>query len=221
MADEKKLSASKTQTPKLSKKDDPAYVFNPASNRYVKRDGIVGKKMQREMTREEALQHLRHHAVNTTLEHRKLLASNLSNEELLKILKKVIDIRLDEVLEIPPKPPKLVRQVGMAKHKNEAYSNSVREVVRSSVDLQSRHKKKKKKKANIPKSKQRFVLKKPPPIDTATETDMPETTDVYSESSASDSSDISDWESYLNKLANIDIETREQHDLSLQEVSTW
>jgi hypothetical protein len=157
---------------KLSKADDPNYVFNPQSNRWVKKDGLVGKRMQREMTREETLQHLRHHAVNTTLEHRNLLASNLSNDELLKILRKVIDIRLDDALDIPPKPPKLVRQVGIAKKKKKV------------------KKAKRKKINNIPKSRPRFKLAPAPAMDTATEAETTayEQTDQYN--SDSETSDI-------------------------------
>ena len=155
---------------KLDKKDDPAYVFNPASNRWVKKDGIVGKRMARDMTRAETLEHLRHHAVNTSIEHRKLLASNLSNEELLKILKKVIDIKLDVALDdIPPKPPKLVRQVGI-------------------------HKKAKRKKraSNVPKSKPRFKLKAPPQINTETEVETEADTDYGHSNHWQSDSEISD-----------------------------
>lgn len=179
MSEEKKLSASKTQTPKVCKKDDPRYIMNPASNRWVKKDGYTGKILQRNMSRQQTLEHLRHHAVNTTIEHRKLLASNLSNDELLKILRKVIDLKLDDALDVlPPTKPKLVRQVG--EHKVKA--------------MKKKKSKKTKRKANVPKSRPRFKLKSPPPIQTETEaeTDMPTETDVYSSESETSDSDISD-----------------------------
>ncbi len=162
---------------KKNKANDPNYIFNKTTKRYVLKDGSVGRRLAKEMSRKELTEHIHHQSINTALANRNLLASNLSDAELLDILRKVIDLKLDYALDdLPPKAPKLQRQVG--EYKKSKASN------------------KKKHKAKIA-TKKRFVLKAPPSQDT-TDVEFDESTalddteaptDIYSES---DTSDISD-----------------------------
>ena len=197
------MSELKTTAPpaagKVDKANDPEYILNPKTNRYVKRRGVVGRKMKREMSRKEIVDHVRRQATDAALANRNLMASNLSDGELLAILRKVIDIKLDESLNVDdaiPAKPKLVRQVGEGKARHAAKAPpppppSPKKSKRSKKAKQS-------KKSKAPKStaRRRFKVLTPPPPDTETDfteiddTTAYEQTDVgYTEASESSSSE--------------------------------
>jgi len=92
------------------KADNPAYLFNPETKRYVKADGMTARKIRSKMKRDDMLTHLRHHSINTALQNRHLMATDLSDAEVLAILKRVIDLKIDQgtkitdALPTTPKP---------------------------------------------------------------------------------------------------------------------
>ncbi len=79
---------------KLAKKDDPRYIINPKSGRWVLKDGSIGRRVARAMTREELSSHIRMHSVNSALQNRQLLKSDLGDDELREILIKLVDVNL-------------------------------------------------------------------------------------------------------------------------------
>ena len=81
----------------LDKKDDPDYVLNPKSNRWVHKDGPIGRHLQNQIDRVEILNGISHRATAEMLKNRDLLKSDLSNEQLADILNKLIDFKIDDV----------------------------------------------------------------------------------------------------------------------------
>lgn len=150
-----------TQPKKLDKSTDDRYVFNPTTRRYVLRRNAIGRRVEQMMSRGEICEHLKHHTTSEMLKQRDLMRSDLSDDKLAMILKKLVDLRIDEQLAqrtfMPNKPPKLKRT-------------------------------KKGKAATKAKTKRRFVVKSPPPQETTT--DLGDTTAVDTEyASDSDISD--------------------------------
>ena len=193
MSEQKATAAA----PMLDKANSDLYMLNVATNRYVLKNGITGKRLKREMSRREIADHIRHQSVDAALANRNLMASNLSDTELLTILRKIIDIRIDKDIKLtdamparnisqspPSSPPKLVRQVGIEKLQPPP----------PAPRKKSRRKQKKPKKPKKSKqtSRRRYVVRAPPPEETTDfETTAYEQTDAFSDS-GSDSSDISD-----------------------------
>ncbi len=134
---------------KHEKADDPDYIYNPKTKRYVLRRNRIGKRVEELMSKGELVSHINHHATNEMLKNRDLLKSDLSNDQLADILRKLVDIRIDEALAqstlLPSNPPKLKRQNGEYKTRK-----------------------------SKPKPKRRFVVKQPPPQDTTTDADITE-----------------------------------------------
>ena len=202
-------TTSNKSKPANSKADDPAYIYNAATRRYVKRDGITGRRVAVEMKRDELRSHVEHHMISSALENRNLLKTDLSNEELLNILKKLVDAKIYQDPSLvpksllkkmaatslsespPPSPPRLFRQTGEhKKHPAQSPPPAPRKKPRAKRSKKSKSKKSSKQ----PTSRRRYVVRSPP-----VETDFSDTTafetDAFvgdSASSGDSTSDISD-----------------------------
>ena len=192
MADEKKSTASPTTAPpKVDKANDDRYIFNPASNRWVLKNGITGKKLRKQMSRAEIVEHINGHASDVILKNRDLIRTDLSDDQLLDILRKLVSIKIDEGVRLtdmmPPKPPVLKRQQGI--YKNAAQSPPPP----PPSPKKSKRSKKAKKSKKAPKSTRRFKVLAPPEPDTTDFTEFDETT-AYEQTEASDSTSSSDTE---------------------------
>lgn len=168
--------------PKIDKRNHPDYIFNPTTERWVLRRNRTGKRVQKLMSSSELKTHINHHATATMMENRELIKSGMTDAQLESILRKVVDIRIDEALGRhmatlpkdhpilkrakrqpakkcgPPHKLKLKRQVGLHKA--------------PTPDRRSKGQSRRK----------RFVIKKPPPPDTTT--DAGETTDALSDTAS-------------------------------------
>ena len=142
------------------------------------------RKMNGEIT--PTTSHINHHASDAILKNRDLIRTDLSDEQLLDILRKLVNIRIDDGMKLsdalpttPPKP-KLVRQVG--EHKMKAPPPSPKKSKRLK-------KSKKSKKSTKPPARRRFVVQPLPEPETTDfdETTAYEQTDANSEDSSSDS----------------------------------
>lgn len=145
--------------PVLLKSEDPAYILNPKSNKWVLKTGVVGLKLKKQMTRTELSEHIRVHSVDTMLRNRNLLRSDLSDEELKGILIKLVDMKLISnnipVLSGKPAKPKQVVSSRSRTHPPDA-----KPVAKPAA----------KQKRKVIRRKHRFVVRDPPP--------MPDTTDA-------------------------------------------
>ena len=143
---------------KVDKTSDPRYIFNPSTRRYVLRRNAIGKRVQEQFSRGEYCEHIKRHATDQMLKQRDLIKSDLSDERLADILRKLVDLRIDEAIAqralTPEKSPQLKRQNAKTSKRT--------------------------------KTKRRFIVKPPPEPVTATETEVPTETDVYSDSEISD-----------------------------------
>ena len=178
--DELKTTQPPTAEPKLDKASDDRYMLNTKTNRYVLKSGATGRRLQREMTRAQIVDHINHHASDAIMENRDLIRTDLSDGQLLDILRKLVNIKIDNQLKIedsitptqppqtpPQTPPKLVRQTGEYKH------DAAPKPTYASI-LKKRKKKRSKKAA----PQRRYTLHDPPP--------QPTDTDALSETSSSD-----------------------------------
>ena len=147
---------------KLDKSTDPRYIYNPSTRRYVLKRNAIGRRVEQMMSRGEYCEHIKKHATDQMLKQRDLIKSDLSDERLADILRKLVDLKIDEAIAqrqlVPNKPPQLKR------------------TKKSKVSQ----------KGSKAKTKRRFVVKAPPEPVTATETETEQQTDVYSDSDISD-----------------------------------
>ena len=67
---------------KLAKANDPRYIFNPKTRRWVLRNTPTGKSVANRMTRRELVDHINHHASSEMLKYRDLLRSDMSDDAL-------------------------------------------------------------------------------------------------------------------------------------------
>jgi len=99
---------------KVDKTSDPRYIFNPSTRRYVLKRNAIGRRIQERMSRGEYCEHIKKHATDQMLKQRDLIKSDLSDERLADILRKLVDLRIDEQLAqrrlMPEKSPPLKRQ---------------------------------------------------------------------------------------------------------------
>jgi hypothetical protein len=147
--------------PKIDKRNHPDYIFNPATERWVLRRNRTGKRVEKLMSSSELKTHINHHATATMMENRELIKSGMTDAQLESILRKVVDIRIDEALgrhmaTLPKDHPILKRTKRQpAKKKAQAKKAQAKKVGRP---------------------RKRFVVKQAPPPDTTT--DAGETTDA-------------------------------------------
>ena len=173
---------------KLDKGKDDRYIFNPRTKRYVLKDRLPGKEVQRAMSRSELVNHINMHATGEMIKHRGLLRSDLSDDELAKILTKLVDLKITEHIAqsnlLPRVQPKLVRSRkpplanGEKRPRGRPRKNPP-VVSRSRVQSPA-----------PTKSKKRFVLRAPPPSPCTSDVD--ETTDFATTEYDSDTDSISD-----------------------------
>lgn len=132
-------------------------------------------KVRRRLTRFETEEHIQKHTIDSMIQNRALMRSRLNDEQITDLLLKICDAKImgvqlnldDEILDLlstsdqiedespPPSPPKLVRQVG--EHK--------------------------KRKPKLPRRRNRFAVKQPPP---------PMTTDAETTEAPHSDTEISD-----------------------------
>lgn len=155
---------------KLDKSTDPRYIYNPSTRRYVLKRNAIGRRVEQMMSRGEYCEHIKKHATDQMLKQRDLIKSDLSDERLADILRKLVDLKIDEAIAqrqlVPNKPPQLKRtkKSKVSQKGSKATAGGLRS-----------------------KTKRRFIVKPPPPQETtATETEVPTETDVYSDSDISD-----------------------------------
>jgi hypothetical protein len=173
---------------KVDKGKDDRYIFNPRTKRYVLKDRLPGKEVQKQMSRSELVKHINMHATSEMVKHRGLLRSDLSDDELAKILTKLVDLKITEHIAqsnlLPHVQPKLVRTRkpplpnGQKRPRGRPRKNPP-VVSRSRVQSPPPS-----------KSKKRFVLKPPP--QTPCSSDVDETTDFQTTDAYDTDSEISD-----------------------------
>jgi hypothetical protein len=177
-----------SETTPLPRKLDANYVLNPATKRYVKKTTPTGKAVMQRMSRGELVDHINKHASTEMLKYRDLLRSDISDDELAKILKKLVDVKITESVARENFIPKLKPLKQQRKKKPKPTKSKVK----SSTAKRGRPKKSltaSRSTAQSPlprgKSKKRFVVK-PPPVSEFETTDFDTATDVYTESDYSE-----------------------------------
>lgn len=99
------------------KANDKTLILNPATGRYVKRDGITGRRVVNATARSDVVNNLESTTIAAALEHRNLIKSeSLSDAELVAIMRKLVNLSgLNNKKAIPNKllkaqPAKKVKQ---------------------------------------------------------------------------------------------------------------
>lgn len=84
------------KTEKIEKCNDPNYIKNPKTGKWVKRSGPTGRRVLNDLNRDGLVEHIRHHSVSNAIAHRNLMKSDLSDKELEAILTRLVDVKLIE-----------------------------------------------------------------------------------------------------------------------------
>ncbi len=98
------------------RESDSNYILNPQTKRYVSRVGQTGRRILRQMSRAETEERITRHTIDESLKHRNLLSSNLSDKELLDILRKVVNLKLndDQIVSMTEPKTKTRKKVKIA-----------------------------------------------------------------------------------------------------------
>ena len=152
--------SSTTKQPKLSKSNDPRYIQNPDSKRWVLKDSPTGRGIIRKMSKSEVVHHINLHAAREMIQYRSLLKSDMSDTELETVLKSLVDLNITESVArsalLPKKAgPKRIKKQQKPQEKQRGRGRPVGSVTTSRHRVQSPVNSKRPK-------KKRFVVKEPP-----------------------------------------------------------